>query len=240
MPDPQRSAVMPADIVRFEHWLPNFAAQIARGGPVKIVAIGSSSTAGRGQVVPYPYRLQMALRDYYRKPDVEPMIDVINRGTGGQEARKEFDRFQKDVLDEHPALVIWQVGTNAIFHQADYNPDDVIAAIEKGLALLGGAATDVILMDPQFVPAIVRPDKIAASEEMVKRIAAAAAVAKTKVNVFRRFKLMQYWYEIDGNSFDRMTDPTDDDDRLHQSDWSTARVAWMLCKAITDATVPPE
>jgi hypothetical protein len=238
MPDRQRAAKTPAEIVRFEHQLPNLSRRINGGGAVKIVAIGSSSTAGRGQIVPYPYRLQMALRDHYRKPDFEPIIDVLNRGIGGQEAPKEFDRISTDVITEYPALVIWQVGTNAIFHQSDYDPDVVIAAIEKGLDLLGDAAMDVILMDPQFTPAMVRSDKIAATEAMVKRIAATAAGAKKSVNVFRRFELMRYWHEVDGDSFDRMTDPTDDDDRLHQSDWSTSRVAWMLCKAITDAVFP--
>jgi hypothetical protein len=87
-------------------------------------------------------------------------------------------------------------------------------------------------MDLQFAPAIVRPEKIAASRDMVARIADVAASAG--VNVFHRFALMQYWYEIDGISHDRMTDPTDPD-RLHQSDSSTSGVAQMLCDAVVDA-----
>ena len=45
------------------------------------------------------------------------MIDVLNRGIGGQEAPSELSRFEPDVLAEAPALVIWQVGTNAVFRK---------------------------------------------------------------------------------------------------------------------------
>ena len=47
------------------------------------------------------------------------MINVINRGVGGEEATTELPRIQSDVIDEEPALVIWQVGTNAVFHSDD-------------------------------------------------------------------------------------------------------------------------
>ena len=41
------------------------------------------------------------------------MIDVINRGIGGEEAPKEFGRMQNDVLAEQPQLVIWEIGARA-------------------------------------------------------------------------------------------------------------------------------
>ena len=56
----------------------------------------------------------------------------------GQEAPEELSRFQPDVFDEAPVLVVWQVGTNAVYH--DYNPAEVAAAIEVGLQWLAGFA----------------------------------------------------------------------------------------------------
>ncbi len=48
------------------------------------------------------------------------MIDVLNRGMGGQEAPiDELARFEPDVIGEAPALVIWQVGTNAVFRKEE-------------------------------------------------------------------------------------------------------------------------
>jgi hypothetical protein len=66
-----------ADPLRYE--LPNLAKRLAAKGAVKIVAIGSSSTAGEGNIVPYPSRLEAMLRDKYQNP----LIKVINLGIGG-------------------------------------------------------------------------------------------------------------------------------------------------------------
>jgi len=88
------------------------------------VAIGSSSTAGEADVLPYPSRLEMLLRDRFR----DRMIDVLNRGMGGQEAPSELLRFETDVVAEALALVIWQVGTNAVFRNDEFRFDDCATA----------------------------------------------------------------------------------------------------------------
>ena len=54
------------------------------------------------------------------------MIDVLNRGIGGQEAPSELSRFEPDVLAELPALVIWQVGTNAVFRKKSSISSEVV------------------------------------------------------------------------------------------------------------------
>jgi lysophospholipase L1-like esterase len=120
------------------------------------VAIGSSTTAGEGGVVAYPYRLEEALRVKYQGRT----IDVLNRGKSGDEAGTELSRLQGDVLEEMPALVIWQVGTNAVWK--DYDLNDTGAAIRKGLELLIGNGMDIVLMDPQYAPALLTDDKIEA------------------------------------------------------------------------------
>jgi uroporphyrinogen-III synthase len=50
---------VPAAFVTLRHSLPYLFEALHGKGPVRIVAIGSSSTAGRGDVVPYPHRLEM-------------------------------------------------------------------------------------------------------------------------------------------------------------------------------------
>src|SRR5436190_12335607 len=96
-------------LVIFSYPLPHLKAALQGRQKIRIVAIGSSSTAGVAPVLPYPPRLEMLLREKYHGL----MIDVINRGISGQEASDELLRFQSDVFDEKPALVIWQIGTNA-------------------------------------------------------------------------------------------------------------------------------
>jgi hypothetical protein len=202
------------------------------------VAIGSSSTAGEGGIAPYPCRLELALRDPHSWPDgadkfKNRMIDVINRGVGSEEAPRERDRLQRDVIDENPSLVIWQVGTNAAWKACDL--DDVAAAIDAGVKLLLGSrpGMDVVLMDLQYAPAILSDNRIEAAELMVKLISDVAA-ANPPTNLFRRFDLMRRWHKIERNSFDRMIDPSDVD-RLHQSDWSAQRIGLTLCEVIVNA-----
>jgi len=161
MTDPvPRPCDIPDEFTRFRHPLSNLAKQFAGRGPIKIVAIGSSSTEGVGGIVPYPYRLEMALRDRFKNHDPKWMIDVLNRGKGGEEAPIELKRFDTDVLAEHPSLVIWQVGANAIFHNDQFDVDDVGAKIATGLSQLQDLPMDVVLMDMQYAPALVGADKI--------------------------------------------------------------------------------
>ena len=197
--------------------------------------MGSSSTAGRADVVPYPHRLEQYLRAKYDR-DKFPMlrIDVLNRGIGGQEAPEELDRFEKDIFDEKPSLVIWQVGTNAVFRTDNqgnkkYRLDEVARKISEGLDRLHGKEFDVLLIDPQYVTQMLFDKNADDSEHMVALIAAAAE--KAGVDVFRRWALMRHWHVHNNISLERMLDQTDGD-KLHQSDCSTLRFSIALCGAI--------
>src|SRR3954447_14527974 len=161
MPEQEQIPSIPVKAETFAYPLRKFAEQIAGHGRVKIVAIGSSSTAGEGGIVPYPARLQTALQQHYRE-----RVFVLNRGIGGQEAPEELARFQADVIDEKPALVIWQVGTNAVW-QPGRDLDKTAAALRTGLARLASEAVDVVLMDLQYVPAVLTDDRIDATRRML-------------------------------------------------------------------------
>ena len=68
------------DIVGFKHPLPHLAKSLKEQRNTKIVAFGSSSTAGTRLVVPYPAWLELMLRDEFG-------IQMIN----------EFDRSLDDI-----------------------------------------------------------------------------------------------------------------------------------------------
>jgi hypothetical protein len=223
---------IPVQPIPFEHGLSHFA-QSVTDGQSKIVAIGSSSTAGEGNIIPYPGRLLQFLQGEYSAA----IIAIVNKGIGGQEAPAERDRFWTDVIPAKPDLVIWQVGTNAIWQRRDQNPpppsfDDTTRAIREGLIeLRQKTAADIILMDLQYVPAVLTPAKREKAEAMVNAIGELAQEAG--VNVFRRFAFMKSLLDVEGATLDRMVDPGDND-RLHCSDWATGRVAWALKIAIAD------
>ena len=229
------------EIVGFKYPLPHFRAALKSQRKVKVVAIGSSSTAGADKVLPFPPRLEMMLRqNFYSKMIYGSMIDVVNRGIGGQGAPEELSRFESDVIAEAPALVIWQVGTNAVYRNKDYNPDEVAAAISVGLSWLATLPMDVVLMDLQYTKALIEKIgdsdvvKLPLSEDMVSRIAAAAENSQPEVNVFRRFALMQRWVDA-GISLDNLDDGYPE--HLHTSKWATNCVAQALSEAIVNAPV---
>lgn len=234
--DPSRIPVEPPP---FEYGLRHFAEGLIQER-VRIVAIGSSSTAGERDVKPYPPRLKSFLEDKY--PNAR--ITLANKGVNGEEAPAELARFDRDVIAENPHLVIWQVGTNAVWQSADQNPpsiDKTKAAIREGLVKLRNETqADVILMDLQYLPALLTPAKQGNASAMVRVISEVARDAD--VNVFRRFAFMKGLLQTEHVSFDRMTNP-DDEHRLHQSDWVTNRVAWamrlVIAGGVDKANAPP-
>jgi len=224
MNDVSRSCDTHPELVNFKYPLPRLKAALQFQQQFRIVAIGSSSTAGVPPVLPYPPRLEMLLRQKFPNQ----MINVINRGISGQEAPDELLRFQS-VFDEAPALVIWQVGTNAVYHDDDRTK--VAAAVEAGLQRLADLTADVVLMDLQYTPAMVK--KIKASEDMVSLISAAGE--KAKVNVFKRFALMKRWVgdHIPIEELDDGVDP-----HLHTGEWATRCITQALYDAIMRAVAP--
>jgi acyl-CoA thioesterase-1 len=226
------TCVVPLELIRFERPLVHVRMSIAQNGITKIVAIGSSSTKGDGassSAASYPSRLAAELE--VRLPNQR--ITLFNNGEGGQEAPDEVARFKSDVVALEPTLVIWQVGTNAVWK--DYDLDEVDAAINRGLERLRKLDADVILMDLQYAPAVLTEDKRPNAERMVEMIARAAE--KAKVNVFRRFALMQHWNVNDAIPFDQMISNFDGNE-LHQNDWSYGCLARALSEAITEAAGP--
>ena len=74
--------------------------------PRTIVAFGDSTTAPRGNLEVYSKLLAASLGT------VEAPVRVINAGMGGNTTNDARQRFQRDVLDRSPELVIIQFGIN--------------------------------------------------------------------------------------------------------------------------------
>jgi len=212
-----------ADQARLDQPLPYVATRLATGRPIRIVALGSSSTFGAGassRSNSYPSQLGLELgRHFPGHP-----ITVLNRGANGEEAADMLARFNADVIDERPHLVLWQVGTNSLLR--DRPLEQRATVLHEGLARLKAIRKDVVLIDPQFAPRVIAKPN---AESAVAQIAAAAK--DESVGVFRRFALMKRWREVDGMPFDAFVSP----DGLHLNDWSYACLAKWLGVAIAEA-----
>lgn len=197
--------------------LPHVARKLIAGEPVTIVAFGSSSTQGYGSTSPaytYPNRLAEQLRRKFPKSE----INIINRGVGGQDVPQMLERLQTSVIDEHPDLVIWQLGTNSVVRGEDTS--GTAAQVESGVSRIQAIGADVVLIDPQYVPAVTA--KKEGASKMVKLIGDIARLKK--VAVFPRFEVMRHWHEDEKLPFDTFVIS----DGLHMNDWGYACFAQLL------------
>jgi lysophospholipase L1-like esterase len=217
----------PAELTHFARPLIQTMRRLANGQPLTIVAIGSSSTAGAGASSPdatYPSRLAVDLRT--RFPGRE--ITVLNRGVNGEETTNMMARFAADVLAAHPQLVLWQIGTNSVLRDHPLSPHAL--QLHDGIEQLKAAGADVVLIDPQFAPAVLIKSE---TPGMVEQIALAAK--QENVGLFQRFAVMRDWHDVQHLAFDTFVSP----DHLHMNDWSYACVAKLLGGAIAEAATRP-
>jgi len=194
--------------------------RIDQGGPLIIVAMGSSSTLGVGASAPsmsYPSRLEGELRD--RFPGLE--IRVLNRGIGGQDVGEELNRLDRDVVAEHPDLVIWQVGTNAVLRRDDLAADEQL--IRRGVSSMKENGIDIVLMDLQYARRVLARPAWGEMERVIGEIA-----HSNHVGLFRRFEIMQEWDHTQQLAPAAMIGP----DGLHMTDASYGCLASQLGEAL--------
>jgi lysophospholipase L1-like esterase len=215
----------PAGVDALEHPPVHLRERITKGMPLKIVAIGSSSTFGSGASSPaasYPSRLEAELKA--KLPGLP--VTVLNKGIGGEEASQMAARFDADVIDESPDLVLWQVGSNSVLrdHPA---PGEII---RQGVEKLKASGAEVILINPQYAPKIISKPSVGQAVDVIT-----ATAHDEEVGLFDRFAVMRYWVDVGHLPFEQFLSP----DLLHMNDWSYACVARLLANAIVDGAKPP-
>ncbi len=200
------------------------ARRLMAGQPVTVLAIGSSSTAGAGASTPdfaYPARLARELRHHFPRAGVT----VANHGVNGEETPRMLERLRKTLTTMAPDLVIWQLGTNTVLR--DHSVPATTAPLREGLALIRQAGADVILIDPQFAPAVNAKAGTPAMVSLLGHVAKDDHVA-----LFRRFAVMSDWHDRQKLPFARFITA----DGLHMNDWGYACFARLLADGIADAT----
>ena len=158
-----------------------------------------------------------------RRFPTQPIM-VLNRGVSGARAIDMLANFDESVAAEHPDLVLWQLGTNAVLQGYEHARSD--AVIREGIRKIKDIGADAVLIDPQYAPKVIEQRQIG---DMIGLISSAAA--QERVDLFHRFDLMRHWHEREGLPFQTP-------DRLHMNDWGHACVAKALADAIADAAAP--
>ncbi|ULK99666.1 SGNH/GDSL hydrolase family protein [Bradyrhizobium sp. I71] len=164
--------------------LPRTAARLRSGEPLKIVAIGSSSTVGLWvlrSAATYP---QVMRRELSRLRS-NATIEVINSGRVGDTIPNNIARFERDVFAHTPDLVIWQLGTNDVAWGG--RPDQGLKrSVLEGVRALKAGSADVVLMDLQYAPQVLASASYSTMEGIIADVA-----KQERVGLFSRFALMR-------------------------------------------------
>lgn len=185
--------------------------------PVRILAIGSSSTEGAGASGPratYPARLMADLAAMLG-PDG---VVVDNAGRGGEKAAATLVRLAKR-LSPPPDLVIWQVGVNDALDAA-VTEAAFTGTLREGIALIRAAGAVPLLLDQQAFPTVPDPARYARFVALVGAVARAEGAA-----LFPRHAVMAAW---DAATLDAMLAP----DRFHMADRGYDCLAGLIAAAL--------
>ncbi len=204
--------------------MPVLAEHVRAHHPVRILAIGSSSTQGVGASSlqsSYPEQLEDRLEDIWPRSEV----DVVNAGVNGETADQTLLRFERALAaPAKPDLVLWQVGTNDAIRGGD--EAGFKATLERGIGVAAAADVSLLLIDQQFFPTIKDRPRYERYVAIVAEVAKAYAVP-----VFSRFALMRDWAERDVALLRSMLSG----DGFHMSDRGYACLAGALSRTIESA-----
>lgn len=170
------------------------AAKVRAGQPLRILAIGSSTTAGvGGGGAGFAHRLGPLLKAF--RP--QATFEVAVSGASGETAGGASARMAGEIARFQPDLVVWQLGTNdANFGVGEARFSGYLAA---GLGAIRRAGADAVLIDPQF-------SRWAGDGATTGRIAGiiAAQGARAGAVVVRRYATMQRLAQTNRTTFDTL------------------------------------
>lgn len=171
--------------------LPHVAAVLGKRGTLKILAIGSSSTAGVGATSKgnsYPSQLETILEHALRGIDIQ----IINRGVTGEVAEVTADRIRSEVAINKPDLVLWQLGTNDALIRVP--PDEFETEVRDLLRWLKDNDIDVVLVGLQYTTRLARDPSYAAIRASLQRVATEEGVLYV-----RRYDAMRFITQAHAN-----------------------------------------
>ena len=151
-------------VIGMEKSLPSLARKVHSGEPIRIVALGSSSTEGTPDM-PREQIFASVLGRELAKQMLTP-VEVVNKGKGGETIPKMVERLQRDVLNLKPDLLVWQLGVNDVL-QMD-GVDDPIARMKTALAELRAHEVPVVLVDLQASPMVDRDKDTPVMQEAIE------------------------------------------------------------------------
>ena len=172
--------------------LPRTSAQLRTRDPVRILAIGSSTTAGVGAGGSgFAHRLGPMIKERWS----DKVIEVVVSGVSGETASGAAGRLTRELAQHKPTLVVWQLGTN----DANFgvSAESFRATVAAGLAAIRSAGADAMLVDPQYSRWAMGGTRTAEFAGII-----ASEGARAGVPVVRRYQAMFQLANSNRSAFD--------------------------------------
>lgn len=194
------------------------------GTPLRVLAIGSSSTEGVGaSSAQFSYPAQLEAELSHRLAGAP--VTVVNAGIGGEKADATLARLKTSVAAGGFDLVLWQVGTNDAIAGGDIGR--FRAMVREGIGAVKSAGLGLMIIDQQYFPTIKDTIRYRSFLSAVREEAGAA-----RVPVFHRYDMMRAWLDAGGaERLDAALAP----DRFHMNDAGYACLAQKLAVVISEA-----
>ena len=164
--------------------LPQLARSLRNRSVMRVLAIGSSSTAGIGASSPshsYTAQLEQILEGAFKGLDVV----VVNRGVSGEAAAVTAPRLKNEVALIKPDLVLWQVGTNDALARVPV--DEFAATVRDTLGWLKEHGIDTVLVGLQYGLKVSSDEHYAAIRNALREVA-----DSENILLVRRFEAMRF------------------------------------------------
>jgi acyl-CoA thioesterase-1 len=187
---------------------------------VRVVFLGSSSTAGAG--ASSLQRSFVAQFDYALGGRIPSgRVQVFNAGINGDTTADMLRRLRTDVLSRRPAVVIWQTGINDVLQGVPV--DKFRRELTSGIAELESRAIQVVLIDQQdFIGAAKLPN-------FAVYVSAIESVARqTRVTLLQRYRVMRYLSQQRAGGLASLLNS----DGLHMNDYTHKCIGELLAARI--------
>jgi lysophospholipase L1-like esterase len=190
-------------------------------GPVKVLAIGSSSTQGvgaSGRDASYPATLERLLNGRLGPQAAQ----VVNAGLGGERADATLRRLREAVRATDYDLVIWQVGVNdALAPTVDESA--FVERLNAGIDAVRASGAALLLLDQQWFPRIDGDARYARFVSVLRETAAARAAP-----VLSRWSMMTAMRAAEPALAEAMLSA----DRFHMNDRGYACLAEQIAQKL--------
>jgi hypothetical protein len=176
---------VPAFLLFGDNELPRVAEAAKKNRRIDILVVGTtSSTLGgtEGNQSAYPARMEAAFKR--RLPGIEiKLVTHVRPRTLTADLAKDMTKL---VVDEKPALVIWQTGTVDAMRAVE--PESFRSVLDEGVDMAHAKGADVILMNMQYSPRTETMIAVHPYAEIMRWVA-----QQDGATLFDRLALMRYW-----------------------------------------------